>query len=51
MYEVDIEREIWRETRRYGVTLAIRLQQRQSHDRLMAELSDLDDIYSVEELK
>ncbi len=51
VYEVDIDREVWREARRYGVTLAIRLQQRQSHDRLMAELSDLDDIYSVEELK
>ncbi len=51
VYEVDIDREVWREAKRYGVTLAIRLQQRQSHDKLMAELSDLDDIYSVEELK
>ena len=48
---MDIDREVWREAKRYGVTLAIRLQQRQSHDKLMAELSDLDDIYSVEELK
>ena len=44
VYEVDIDREVWREAKRYGVT-------RQSHDKLMAELSDLDDIYSVEELK